>query len=222
MYKILIIEDDEIIAENISEYLSRWNFNTMIVKDFRKVIEEFISFSPDLVLMDINLPHFDGYYFCRELRSISKTPIVFLSSVTDEMNIIMAMTIGADDFIEKPVKLAVLKAKIEALLRRIYNFNIGGTLLSYKGIIFDISKDSIKYENNIIDLTKNESKILNILFENREKIVSREEIMTYLWENDNFVDENTLSVNINRLRSKLKAIGVNNFIITKKGKGYII
>ena len=206
MYKVMIVEDDEIISNSIAGYLNKWQYTTHEVSNFQNVITEFVEEKPDIVLMDINLPYFDGYYFCEEIRKISKVPIIFISSASDDMNIVMAMNIGADDFIEKPFKLVVLKAKIEALLRRVYNFN----------------KDEIKYKDNVATLTKNESKILTILLENREKIVSREDIIAALWQSDNFIDENTLSVNVNRLRSKLKDIGIADFIITKKGKGYMV
>lgn len=222
MYKVMIVEDDEIISNSIAGYLNKWQYTTHEVSNFQNVITEFVEEKPDIVLMDINLPYFDGYYFCEEIRKISKVPIIFISSASDDMNIVMAMNIGADDFIEKPFKLVVLKAKIEALLRRVYNFNSSNSLIVYKEVIFDINKDEIKYKDNIATLTKNESKILTILLENREKIVSREEIITALWQSDNFIDENTLSVNINRLRSKLKSIGIDEFITTKKGKGYIV
>jgi len=192
------------------------------LQNFQNVVHEFVEYSPDLVLMDINLPYFDGYYFCEEIRKISKVPIIFISSANDDMNIVMAMNIGADDFIEKPFKLVVLKAKIEALLRRVYNFNSGTNLIVYKDVIFDMSRDEIKCGEELAELTKNESKILTVLLENREKIVSREEIINALWQSDNFIDENTLSVNVNRLRAKLKSIGVDEFITTKKGKGYIV
>lgn len=222
MYKVMIVEDDEIISNSIAGYLNKWQYTTYEVSNFQNVITEFVEEKPDIVLMDINLPYFDGYYFCEEIRKISKVPIIFISSASDDMNIVMAMNIGADDFIEKPFKLVVLKAKIEALLRRVYNFNSSNSLIVYKEVIFDINKDEIKYKDNIATLTKNESKILTILLENREKIVSREEIITALWQSDNFIDENTLSVNINRLRAKLKSIGIDEFITTKKGKGYIV
>jgi len=218
----MIVEDDEIISNSIAGYLNKWQYTTHEVSNFQNVITEFVEEKPDIVLMDINLPYFDGYYFCEEIRKISKVPIIFISSASDDMNIVMAMNIGADDFIEKPFKLVVLKAKIEALLRRVYNFNSSNSLIVYKEVIFDINKDEIKYKDNIATLTKNESKILTILLENREKIVSREEIITALWQSDNFIDENTLSVNINRLRAKLKSIGIDEFITTKKGKGYIV
>ena len=222
MYKVMIVEDDEIISNSIAGYLQKWQYATHEVVDFQNVVKEFVEQSPDLVLMDINLPYFDGYYFCEEIRKLSKVPIIFISSANDDMNIVMAMNIGADDFIEKPFKLVVLKAKIEALLRRVYNFNSSNSLIVYKEVIFDINKDEIKYKDNVATLTKNESKILTILLENREKIVSREDIIAALWQSDNFIDENTLSVNVNRLRAKLKSIGVDEFITTKKGKGYIV
>ena len=218
----MIVEDDEIISNSIAGYLNKWQYTTHEVSNFQNVITEFVEEKPDIVLMDINLPYFDGYYFCEEIRKISKVPIIFISSASDDMNIVMAMNIGADDFIEKPFKLVVLKAKIEALLRRVYNFNTSNSLIVYKEVIFDINKDEIKYKDNIASLTKNESKILTVLLENREKIVTREEIITALWQSDNFIDENTLSVNINRLRAKLKSIGIDEFITTKKGKGYIV
>ena len=222
MYKIMIVEDDEIISNSIAGYLEKWQYNTCEVQNFQNVVHEFVEYSPDLVLMDINLPYFDGYYFCEKIRKISKVPIIFISSANDDMNIVMAMNIGADDFIEKPFKLVVLKAKIEALLRRVYNFNSGTNLIVYKDVIFDMSRDEIKCGEELAELTKNESKILTVLLENREKIVSREEIINALWQSDNFIDENTLSVNVNRLRAKLKSIGVDEFITTKKGKGYIV
>ena len=216
MYKVMIVEDDEIISNSIAGYLNKWQYTTHEVSNFQNVITEFVEEKPDIVLMDINLPYFDGYYFCEEIRKISKVPIIFISSASDDMNIVMAMNIGADDFIEKPFKLVVLKAKIEALLRRVYNFNSSNSLIVYKEVIFDINKDEIKYKDNVATLTKNESKILTILLENREKIVSREDIIAALWQSDNFIDENTLSVNVNRLRSKLKDIGIEDFITTKK------
>ena len=222
MYRVMIVEDDEIIAKSVADYLEKWNYSTFVVENFQNVVADFVDYNPDLVLMDINLPYYDGYYFCEEIRKLSKVPVVFLSSANDDMNIVMAMTIGADDFIEKPFKLVVLKAKIEALLRRVYNFNVGSQLINYKNIIFDANKDSVKHGENTVELTKNESKILTVLLENREKIVSRENLMNALWESDSFVDENTLSVNVNRLRTKLKELGVENFIMTKKGKGYIV
>ncbi|MBF0713834.1 response regulator transcription factor [Gemella sp. GH3] len=222
MYKILVVEDDYTIANGIKEYLTKWNFQTKIIENFNSIIEKFIEFKPDLVLMDINLPHYDGYYYCEEIRKLAKTPIIFISSTSDDMNIVMAVTVGADDFVVKPFKLVVLKAKIDAILRRVYNFNTEHNLVVYKDVIFDNLKDNVSYKGKNIELTKNESKILELLFEHRENIVSRDDLMRYLWESDTFVDENTLSVNINRLRKKLETIGLVDFIITKKGRGYMI
>lgn len=222
MYKLMIVEDDEVIANSIAKYLEKWNFEVYTVQNFQNVVEEYVAYSPHLVIMDIHLPYYDGYYFCKEIRKLSKVPIIFLSSSNEDMNIVMAMSLGGDEFIEKPFKLIVLKAKIEALLRRVYNFNIGNNLITYRGLIYDVSKDKVKFKDEEIDLTKNEGKILYLLLEERGKIVSRDDIMIALWESDSFVDENTLSVNVNRLRSKLKLIGVEDFIITKKGKGYIV
>ncbi|MDO4814260.1 MAG: response regulator transcription factor [Gemella sp.] len=222
MYKIMIVEDDEIIATSIADYLEKWGFETKKVEDFSKVIDDFVSFAPDLVLMDINLPYYNGYHYCEEIRKISKTPIVFISSASDDMNIVMAVSMGADDFIAKPFKLVVLKAKIDAILRRVYSFNTETSLVTYKGLIFDSSKDKINYQGKEEILTKNEAKILALLLEHRENIVSREDLMKELWDNDSFVDENTLSVNVNRLRRKLEEVGLEDFIKTKKGRGYIV
>ncbi|MBU0279046.1 response regulator transcription factor [Gemella sp. zg-1178] len=222
MYKILIVEDDTVIAESIAKYLEKWNFQTKIVENFENVISDFINFSPDIVLLDINLPYYDGYYYCEEIRKISKTPIIFISSASDDMNIVMAVSVGADDFIAKPFKLVILKAKIDAIVRRTYNFNSEQQLLVYKDIIFDLNKDIVSYKGKTEELTKNESKILNLLLEHRENIVSRDLLMKELWESDTFIDENTLSVNINRLRKKLENIGIENLIVTKKGRGYLI
>lgn len=222
MYKILIVEDDSVIAQNIADYLEKWSFEVKIIENFEKVVSDFIKFQPDLVLMDINLPFYDGYYYCEEIRKIAKTPIIFISSAGDDMNIVMAVTVGADDFIAKPFKLVVLKAKIDAILRRVYNFNSENNLIVHKDVIFDSLKDTVKYQESVIELTKNESKILYLLLEHRDTIVTRDELMRSLWESDHFVDENTLSVNVNRLRKKLEQIGIEDFIVTKKGRGYLV
>lgn len=222
MYKILIVEDDEIISNSIAGYLEKWDFQTKIVEDFENVISDFVEFQPHLVILDIHLPHYDGYYYCEEIRKLSKTPIIFVSSASDDMNIVMAVNVGADDFITKPFKLVVLKAKIDAILRRVYNFNVDNNLINHKNLIFDAAKDIAKYGENSVELTKNEAKILHVLLEHRETIVTRDTLMKHLWESESFVDENTLSVNVNRLRKKLEQIGIENYIITKKGKGYIV
>lgn len=193
MYKIFMVEDDEIIARSIREHLQAWNYDVCCVEDFSNVVAEFVRFDPQLVLMDITLPFFNGYHWCSEIRKISKVPVIFLSSAADNMNIVMAVNMGADDFIPKPFDLEVLTVKIQAMLT---------------------------YQEQKIELTKNEFRILEILMENKEKVVSRETLMTKLWESDNYVDENTLSVNVNRLRKKLEALGLEEFILTKKGIGY--
>lgn len=220
MYKIFMVEDDEIIARSIREHLQAWNYDVCCVKDFSNVVAEFVRFDPQLVLMDITLPFFNGYHWCSEIRKISKVPVIFLSSAADNMNIVMAVNMGADDFIPKPFDLEVLTVKIQAMLRRSYDFAGTGSMLEHKGAILNLNETTLTYQEQKIELTKNEFRILEILMENKEKVVSRETLMTKLWESDNYVDENTLSVNVNRLRKKLEALGLEEFILTKKGIGY--
>ena len=220
MYKIFMVEDDEIIARSIREHLQAWNYDVCCVEDFSNVVAEFVRFDPQLVLMDITLPFFNGYHWCSEIRKISKVPVIFLSSAADNMNIVMAVNIGADDFIPKPFDLEVLTVKIQAMLRRSYDFAGTGSMLEHKGAILNLNETTLTYQEQKIELTKNEFRILEILMENKEKVVSRETLMTKLWESDNYVDENTLSVNVNRLRKKLEALGLEEFILTKKGIGY--
>lgn len=220
MYKIFMVEDDEIIARSIREHLQAWNYDVCCVEDFSNVVAEFVRFDPQLVLMDITLPFFNGYHWCSEIRKISKVPVIFLSSAADNMNIVMAVNMGADDFIPKPFDLEVLTVKIQAMLRRSYDFAGTGSMLEHKGAILNLNETTLTYQEQKIELTKNEFRILEILMENREKVVSRETLMTRLWESDNYVDENTLSVNVNRLRKKLEALGLEEFILTKKGIGY--
>lgn len=220
MYKIFMVEDDEIIARSIREHLQAWNYDVCCVEDFSNVVAEFVRFDPQLVLMDITLPFFNGYHWCSEIRKISKVPVIFLSSAADNMNIVMAVNMGADDFIPKPFDLEVLTVKIQAMLRRSYDFAGTGSMLEYKGAILNLNETTLTYQEQKIELTKNEFRILEILMENKEKVVSRETLMTKLWESDNYVDENTLSVNVNRLRKKLEALGLEEFILTKKGIGY--
>jgi len=220
MYKIFMVEDDEIIARSIREHLQAWNYDVCCVEDFSNVVAEFVRFDPQLVLMDITLPFFNGYHWCSEIRKISKVPVIFLSSVADNMNIVMAVNMGADDFIPKPFDLEVLTVKIQAMLRRSYDFAGTGSMLEHKGAILNLNETTLTYQEQKIELTKNEFRILEILMENKEKVVSRETLMTKLWESDNYVDENTLSVNVNRLRKKLEALGLEEFILTKKGIGY--
>lgn len=220
MYRIFIVEDDEIIARSIKKHLLSWDYEVQCVKDFSKVLQEFISFDPQLVLMDITLPFFNGYHWCGEIRKISKIPVVFLSSASDNMNIVMAVNMGADDFIAKPFDLDVLTVKIQAMLRRSYDFTGTSSVLEHKGAMLSLTEATLTYQEEKIELTKNDLKILQVLMENKEKVVSRDTLMTKLWESDSYVDENTLSVNMNRLRKKLEAIGLCNFIMTKKGIGY--
>ena len=220
MYKIFMVEDDEIIARSIREHLQAWNYDVCCVEDFSNVVAEFVRFDPQLVLMDITLPFFNGYHWCSEIRKISKVPVIFLSSAADNMNIVMAVNMGADDFIPKPFDLEVLTVKIQAMLRRSYDFAGTGSMLEHKGAILNLNETTLTYQEQKIELTKNELRILEILMENKEKVVSRETLMTKLWESDNYVDENTLSVNVNRLRKKLEALGLEEFILTKKGIGY--
>lgn len=215
-----MVEDDEIIARSIREHLQAWNYDVCCVEDFSNVVAEFVRFDPQLVLMDITLPFFNGYHWCSEIRKISKVPVIFLSSAADNMNIVMAVNMGADDFIPKPFDLEVLTVKIQAMLRRSYDFAGTGSMLEHKGAILNLNETTLTYQEQKIELTKNEFRILEILMENKEKVVSRETLMTKLWESDNYVDENTLSVNVNRLRKKLEALGLEEFILTKKGIVY--
>lgn len=220
MYKIFIVEDDEIIARTIKEHLNAWDYDVHCVEDFSNVMTEFAKFDPQLVLMDITLPFFNGYYWCSEIRKVSKVPVVFLSSASDNMNIVMAVNMGADDFISKPFDLEVLTVKIQAMLRRSYDFAGKSQILEHRGAILNLTETTLTYQDEKAELTKNEFRILQILMENKEKVVSRDTLMTKLWESDDYVDENTLSVNVNRLRKKLEVLGLSDFIITKKGIGY--
>jgi two-component system response regulator protein BraR/BceR len=222
MYKILIVEDDEVIARSLQKQLTDWGWEARCVENFEKVLGEFAAFSPHLVLLDITLPFYNGFYWCTEIRKISKIPVVFLSSASDNMNIVMAMNMGGDDFIAKPFDKYVLTAKIQALLRRTYDFAAQTEFLEHKGAILNTADASLTYQGSKIDLTKNDYKILKMLLENKGKTVSREALMTRLWETDSFVDENTLTVNMTRLRKKLEAAGLENFIVTKKGLGYLV
>lgn len=222
MYKILIVEDDTIIGTAVEKQIKSWGWETKLVADFQHVLTDFVSFDPQLVLLDISLPFFNGYHWCTEIRRLSKVPIIFISSASDNMNIVMAMTMGGDDFIAKPFSLDVLTAKVQAVLRRTYDFSGGSHLLEHKNAILNIGDATLTYQGKKIDLTKNEYKILQTLIENKNKIVRRDTLMTRLWETDSYVDENTLSVNITRLRRKLEQAGLRDFITTKKGIGYLV
>ncbi|MEW8995752.1 response regulator transcription factor [Clostridium sp.] len=222
MYKILIVEDDLVIAKTVKNHIKSWGFEAECVNDFKDVLAAFVSYSPQLVLLDITLPFFNGYHWCSEIRKVSKVPIIFISSASDSMNIVMAMNMGGDDFIAKPFDLNVLTAKVQALLRRTYDFTGQTNLLEHKGSILNISDATLNYQDRKIELSKNENKILQILFENKGKVVSRDTIMTRLWETDSYIDDNTLTVNITRLRKKLQESELSDFITTKKGIGYMV
>lgn len=222
MYKILIIEDDMVIAKAIKNTIEAWSYDAMCITDFRDVIKEFVSFAPQLVLLDISLPFYNGYHWCSEIRKLSKVPIIFISSASDNMNIVMAVNMGGDDFIAKPFDLNVLTAKVQAMLRRTYDFAGQTNLIEHKGAILNTGDTTLSYIDQKIELTKNEYKILQVLIENKNRVVSRDTIMARLWETDSFIDDNTLTVNVTRLRKKLDDVGLNDFIITKKGIGYMV
>lgn len=221
MYKILIIEDDYNIAKSLKNNLKKWNYDVEYVEKFDDILNQFMQYNPNLVLLDINLPTYNGYYWCEQIRKVSKVPIVFISSANDKMNIVMAINSGGDDFIEKPFDINVLIAKIQAILRRTYEFSNNDTV-SIKDLVIDFSRGIISKNNQQVELTKNEIAILRILYNNYNKVVDRVEIINYLWQNDNFVDDNTLTVNINRLRKKLATFSCEDLIKTKKGIGYIL
>lgn len=216
------MEDDETIARLIKKHLEKWEYEVSTVQDFGNVLGEFAVCDPQLVLLDIRLPFYNGYHWCTQIRQVSKVPIIFLSSVSDNMNIVMAINMGADDFIPKPFDLEVLTAKVQALLRRSYDFAGSSSMLEHKGMLLNLSDATLLYQEQKVELTKNELKILQTLIENKTQVVTRETLMTRLWESDMYVDENTLSVNVNRLRKKLTSIGLEDSILTKKGIGYQI
>lgn len=218
--KIMIIEDDLVIASSLQEELMKWQYDAFYVTDFNDVMNTFTQEVPQLVLIDIKLPYFNGYYWCTEIRKISQVPIIFVSSQSERMDIVMAIQMGADDFISKPFDLTVALAKIQALLRRTYDFTGNDVYLSYQQVYLKTNELKVQYQDQEVELTKNEMKILEVLFLQKGAFVSREAIMMKLWENDSFIDDNTLAVNINRLRKKLAEINVTSFIVTKKGFGY--
>ncbi len=221
-YKIFIVEDDAVIARAMKNHIETWGFTARTATDFRDVMREFAAFSPHLVLMDISLPFFNGYHWCSEIRRISEVPVIFISSAVDKMNIVMAVSMGGDDFIAKPFDLEVLTAKIRALLRRTYDFSGTAALIEHRGAILNTDDTTLFYEGRQIDLTKNEYRILKTLMEERGHVVSRDTLMKRLWETDSFVDENTLTVNVARLRKKLESAGLSDFIRTRKGEGYMV
>lgn len=222
MYRIYIVEDDEIIARSVKRHLEGWDYETRCASDFSNIMAEFTAFSPQLVLMDVKLPFYNGYYWCGEIRKVSKVPVIFISSASENMNIVMAVNMGGDDFIAKPFDLTILIAKIQAILRRSYDYSEPAPAFCYRGATLNLSDATLEYQGETLELTKNDYRILLTLMENQGKIVSRETLMEKLWQTDSFVDENTLTVNMTRLRKKLDAFGLDNFITTKKGMGYIL
>lgn len=227
MYRILVVEDDGIIAAQIAKYLTKWGYEVETVRDFADVMGQFAAYDPQLVLMDIGLPFYNGYYWCGEIRKISQVPIIFISSASDNMNVVMAVNMGGDDFVTKPFDLEILQAKIQALLRRAYAFTVPGTVLEYRGVLLNMTDMSLSFrkkEENVsrMELTKNEFRILQTLFEAAGGIVSRDMLMKRLWDDECFVDDNTLTVNMNRLRKRLAEIGLSDLVQTKKGVGYFL
>lgn len=222
MYKILIIEDDLTMAQAIQKEMTAWGNEAEYIQDFRNVMKIFAEYDPHLVLMDITLPFYNGYHWCSEIRKVSDVPVIFISSASDNMNIIMAVNMGGDDFIAKPFDLGVLTAKIQAVLRRTYDMSGKVPVLEHRGAMLNLYDTCLTYEGKKISLTKNEFRILQTLMENKGRLVSRETLMTKLWETDDYIEENTLTVNIARLRKKLENAGLKDFIMTKVGEGYII
>ena len=222
MSRILIVEDDFVIAEMIAKGLRQWGFDAHIADDFQNVVATFHEYDPHLILMDISLPFYKGYYWCTEIRKVSKVPIIFLSSRADKMDIIMAINMGGDDYISKPISMDLLTSKIQAMLRRSYDYVVEPPQLRFRGYSLNSGISSLCFEEEKIELTKNEFRILQTLLENKGQIVSREKLMLKLWDSDEFIDDNTLTVNVNRLRKTLKDYGFDDCIITHKGQGYSI
>ncbi len=222
MYRILVIEDDFSMAEAMKRQMESWGNEVLLISDFQNVIPVFTEYEPHMVLIDIMLPFFNGYHWCSEIRKISNVPVVFISSASDNMNIVMAMNMGGDDFIPKPVDLNVMTAKIQALFRRAYD--MGGTtpVLEHRGVALNLNDTSFTFEGERVELTKNEFRILQTLMENKGKVVSRDTLMTRLWQEDSYVEENTLTVNVARLRRKLSGAGAKDLITTRVGSGYIM
>nr|WP_296486728.1 response regulator transcription factor [uncultured Acetatifactor sp.] len=222
MYRIMIIEDDAAMAKAMHRQIEAWGNEVRCVEDFRDIMHTFVEYDPHMVLMDIMLPFFSGYHWCGEIRRISNVPVIFISSASDNMNIVMAMNMGGDDFIPKPVDLDVMMAKIQAVLRRTYDMAGKLPVLEHRGAILNLNNTSLTYNGERLELTRNEFRILQTLLENKGRIVSRDTLMTKLWQMDSYVEENTLTVNVTRLRKKLEAAGLSDFITTKVGSGYIV
>lgn len=222
MFKIFVVDDSQIISEKLKNELEKWGFEVILAEDFERVFDTFKGEKPDLVVMDIGLPFYDGYFWTRKIRDISNVPIIFLSSKEDTMNKIMAMEMGADDFVSKPFEIDLLLAKIKAILRRAYDYKENLSRLEIRGLILDLKSMDISYGEKSLDLSKNEFKILETLMVNKGNVVSREKLMTSLWSTDIYIDDNTLTVNISRLRKSLAGLGIGDFIKTKQGLGYYV
>ena len=219
--KIFIIEDEEKIRLELSTFLNRYGYETSYSTDFENIVDISLKEEPDIILLDINLPYYDGYYICREIRRKSNVPIIVVTSRNSEVDELMSMNLGADDFITKPYNTQILLARIASIIRRTYQ-NLDSEVFEFKGLKYNMSTSEMTFDNKKCELTKNESKILFTLMKNKERIVSRNDLMKALWQDDEFVDDNTLTVNINRLRKKLEEIGAVDYIQTKRGQGYIL
>ncbi len=221
MAKIFIIEDDVKIREELSTLLSKYNYECDVSDDFQNIIQVALNANPDLILLDVNLPYFDGYHICRSIRNVSAVPIIIVTSRDSEIDELMSMNLGADDFVTKPYNTQILLARISSVIRRT-NKSDNNNLISHNDVTLDISKSIVSYNGQQVELTKNDMRILQLLMKNKGKIISRDEIMNELWQSDEFVDDNTLTVNINRLRKKLEDVGVSNYLLTKRGQGYMV
>ncbi|MCZ7694618.1 response regulator transcription factor [Mediterraneibacter gnavus] len=219
-YKVMIIEDDLNAAQSISNFLETWGLQCIYLENFQEVTEEFVKYKPEIVLLDITLPRYNGYYWCEEIRKISKVPIIFISSTSDNLNMILAMNMGGDDFVIKPFDLNFLLAKINSLLRRTYDFQGVMNIIACGDVVLDLDNAKLQYKGNIMELSRNDFVILKELMTHKGKNVSRDDLMQALWSDNTFVDDNTLTVNITRVRNKLSKIGLEDFIITRKGMGY--
>ena len=222
VYKVLIVEDDAAMAAAMAKQIRSWGMDVCCVEDFRDVMGAFARYDPHLVLLDIALPFYNGYHWCERIRAVSGVPVVFISSASDNMNIVMAMAMGGDDFLPKPVDLSVMTAKLQAVLRRAYDMSGKAPVLEHRGAVLNLNDASLAYEGKRVELTKNEFRILQTLLENKGKVVSRDTLMTRLWQQDSYVEENTLTVNVTRLRKKLEDAGLRDFIATRVGVGYIV
>lgn len=223
MYKVFLVEDDEKLQKHIKEYIEKYGYEVFTVKDFKNIENEFQGLNPDIILLDINLPYYDGFYLCRFFRKKSKIPIIIISARTDEMEKVMGIELGADDYITKPFSLQFLLAKIKACVRRTYGeyITISETSNDINGLILDENNFKMIFSDREIELTKNEFKLIKEFYENRDKIITRERLLEILWDENVFVDDNTLTVNVTRVKNKLKEIGIENAIKTKRGVGYV-